>query len=92
VPFARDTTTNLADAIRRNPQRLGGFAALPSADPAAAADELERVVRDHEFVGAKSTGIARAGVSMTSSSGRFWSAPKRRECRSICTRRVHHSL
>jgi predicted TIM-barrel fold metal-dependent hydrolase len=56
VPFAHDTNDYLADAIRHNPQRFRGFAALPTADPSAAADELERVVRNHGFVGAEING------------------------------------
>ncbi len=59
VPFVRDTNDYLADAIRKNPHRLRGFAALPTADPPAAADELERVVRDHGFVGAELNGHCR---------------------------------
>lgn len=59
VAFARDTNDFLADAVRRNPQRLRGFAALPTADPPAAAEELERVVRAHGFVGAEINGHCR---------------------------------
>jgi uncharacterized protein len=56
VPMAKATNDHLAEAIQRNPQRLAGFAALPTADPPTAADELERVVRDHGFVGAMING------------------------------------
>jgi predicted TIM-barrel fold metal-dependent hydrolase len=59
VPFARDTNDYLADAIRQHPRRFRGFAALPTADPPAAADELERVVREHGFVGAEINGHCR---------------------------------
>jgi uncharacterized protein len=52
VPLARETNDQLADAIQRNPTRFAGFAALPTADPPAAADELERAVGKHGFVGA----------------------------------------
>jgi predicted TIM-barrel fold metal-dependent hydrolase len=52
VPLARAVNDELAEAIRHHPQRLAGFAALPTAEPAAAADELERVVREYHFVGA----------------------------------------
>lgn len=55
-PVARDTNDCLAEAIRQHPQRLRGFAALPTADPSAAAAELERVVKDHGFVGANING------------------------------------
>lgn len=91
IPFARDTNDYLADAVRRNPQRLRGFAALPTADAPTAADELERAVREHGFVGAESTGIAGAGGSTTSSSGRSWSAPRPSGSRSTCTPRARRS-
>ncbi len=52
VALARDSNDRVADAVRRHPSRLAGFAALPTAAPAAAADELERMVRDHGFKGA----------------------------------------
>ena len=56
VPLARETNDQLAAAITSNPQRLRGFAALPTADPTSAADELERVVSRHGFVGAMING------------------------------------
>jgi predicted TIM-barrel fold metal-dependent hydrolase len=43
---------DLASAISRNPTRLAGFAMLPMSEPAAAAKELERCVRELGFVGA----------------------------------------
>jgi uncharacterized protein len=52
VALATDVNDELAAAIGRNPTRFAGFAAVPTADPPAAADELERVVRAHGFVGA----------------------------------------
>src|SRR5690606_19249691 len=36
----------------RNPTRYGAFAHLPMQDPQAAADELERTVKEHGFKGA----------------------------------------
>jgi predicted TIM-barrel fold metal-dependent hydrolase len=50
--LARETNDYLAAAVRSNPTRFGGFATLPTADPKAAAAELERAVRDHGFKGA----------------------------------------
>ena len=50
--FARETNDFLADALRSHPTRLAGFAALPTADPNAAAAELERTSRDYGFKGA----------------------------------------
>jgi predicted TIM-barrel fold metal-dependent hydrolase len=53
-PPALCTAANddLASAISKNPTRMAGFAMLPMSDPAAAAKELERCVRDLGFVGA----------------------------------------
>ena len=59
VAFARDTNDTLAEAVRRHPDRLAGFAALPTADPEAAADELERAVGAHGFKGALINGHSR---------------------------------
>jgi predicted TIM-barrel fold metal-dependent hydrolase len=46
------TNDRLHDAVDRNPERFGAFAALPTPDPAAAADELERTVTRLGFKGA----------------------------------------
>ena len=43
---AREANDQLAEAVRAHPGRFAGFATLPTADPPAAADELERAVRD----------------------------------------------
>jgi predicted TIM-barrel fold metal-dependent hydrolase len=51
-PLSRDVNDHLAAAIARHPDRFAGFAALPTADPAAAADELSRTVTEYRFVGA----------------------------------------
>jgi predicted TIM-barrel fold metal-dependent hydrolase len=50
--FARETNDFLAAALRSHPTRLTGFATLPTADPNAAAAELERTHRDYGFKGA----------------------------------------
>lgn len=52
VELARRANDAVVAAIARHPDRFRGFATLPMRDPAAAADELERTVRDHGFVGA----------------------------------------
>ena len=57
--LARETNDYLAEAIRSHPTRFGGFATLPTADPTAAADELERTVRDCGFKGALINGHVR---------------------------------
>ncbi len=48
----------MADAVRSHPGRFAGFAALPTAAPDAAAEELERTVAAHGFVGALINGHA----------------------------------
>jgi predicted TIM-barrel fold metal-dependent hydrolase len=50
--LARESNDFLADAVKRNPDRLAGFAALPTPAPDKAAKELERMIRDHGFKGA----------------------------------------
>src|SRR5271154_2681801 len=52
IAMAREANDFLADAITRNPTRFAGFAALPTAAPDKAAEELERMVREHGFKGA----------------------------------------
>jgi len=54
--IAKETNDFLADAVKSHPQRLAGFATLPTADPKAAALELERTVRDYGFKGANING------------------------------------
>lgn len=51
IETARKTNDYLADAIRHHPRRFSGFATLPTADPDVAANELERMVKEHKFVG-----------------------------------------
>ncbi len=48
---AREANDLLAAAVRANPDRFAGFATLPTADPHAAADELERATGELGFVG-----------------------------------------
>jgi len=52
VAAARRANDQLAAAVASHPGRFAGFATLPTGDPAAAADELERAVADLGFVGA----------------------------------------
>lgn len=56
IDLARRTNDRLALEVRKRPHRYGGFAALPLQDPAAAADELERAMRQLNFVGAMING------------------------------------
>ncbi|KAH8663608.1 2-amino-3-carboxymuconate-6-semialdehyde decarboxylase [Tricladium varicosporioides] len=50
--LSREVNDELAIAVSKNPTRLAGFAVLPMGEPAAAAEELSRCVRQHGFVGA----------------------------------------
>jgi hypothetical protein len=46
IPVARAFNDGVAAAVARHPDRFAGLAALPSADPAASALELERAVTE----------------------------------------------
>ena len=59
VPVAREVNDLLFEAIRRHPDRFAGLAALPTADPASAARELERAVTKLGFKGAMINGHTR---------------------------------
>ena len=52
IPVARAFNDRVAAAISAHPDRFAGFAALPTADPAAAADELARAAGELGFKGA----------------------------------------
>jgi predicted TIM-barrel fold metal-dependent hydrolase len=69
VPLARQANDRLHQAVRAHPKRFGAFAALPTADPKAAADELERCVGKLGFVGAMIHGPSN-GVFIDDK--RFW--------------------
>ena len=57
VPLARRVNDRLDAAVRAHPDRFAGFAVLPTADPRAAADELERAVTKLGFKGAMVNGL-----------------------------------
>ncbi len=52
IPMARQANDLLFETIKTYPERFAGFAALPTASPDAAVDELERCVRKLGFRGA----------------------------------------
>jgi 2,3-dihydroxybenzoate decarboxylase len=58
VALSRRVNDRLHAAITAHPTRFAGFAALPTADPEAAADELERCVTELGFKGAMIHGLA----------------------------------
>ena len=57
IAFARDINDVLGKAIAAHPERFAGFAHLPMRTPQAAADELERTVREIGFCGALIDGL-----------------------------------
>jgi uncharacterized protein len=52
ITVAREANEVLAAAVKRNPTRFAGLATLPTASPNKAAEELDRMVRQHGFKGA----------------------------------------
>jgi predicted TIM-barrel fold metal-dependent hydrolase len=76
VAFARETNDLLAEAVRRHPSRFAAFAALATAAPEAAAEELERTVREHGFKGALINGHTRGRYL---DDGFFWPILERAE-------------
>jgi 2,3-dihydroxybenzoate decarboxylase len=69
VPLARRVNDRLAETVRAHPDRFAGFAALPTAAPREAADELERAVTRLGFKGAMINGLTQ-GVFHDDE--RFW--------------------
>ena len=51
VQLTQQANDRLAEAVQANPSRFGGFACLPWGHPQAAAEELERAVKQLGFVG-----------------------------------------
>ena len=76
VDITRRVNDRLAEICARHPTRYAGFAALPTAVPEAAADELERTVKDHGFKGAMLHGLANG---MFLDDKKFWPIYQRAE-------------
>jgi 2,3-dihydroxybenzoate decarboxylase len=57
VKIARQANDRLHAVVEANPKRFAAFAALPTDEPKAAADELERAVHKLGFVGAMVHGL-----------------------------------
>ena len=73
IARAREANERLAAAVRAHPDRFAGFAALPTADPQAAAGELERAVKDLGLIGALVN-------SALGSNGASWTTPGSPRC------------
>jgi 2,3-dihydroxybenzoate decarboxylase len=58
VEVCKRVNDRLQEAIKTHPTRFAGFAALPTFNPAAAADELDRTVSEYGFKGAMIHGMA----------------------------------
>ena len=86
VPLARRANDRLNEAVRAHPDRFAAFAALPTANPKAAADELERTVGRLGFKGAMVNGLTKGFFSTTRGFGRSLSGLRCLTYRSTCTR------
>jgi 2,3-dihydroxybenzoate decarboxylase len=69
VRLARAVNDRLYEVCRAHPDRFAGFAALPTPEPKAAADELERTVTKYGFKGAMVHGLTN-GLFLDDK--RFW--------------------
>ena len=76
IRLARGANDRLHETVNAHPTRYAGFAALPTADPKAAADELERAVTKLGFKGAMIHGLANG---MFVDDKRFWPIFERAE-------------
>jgi 2,3-dihydroxybenzoate decarboxylase len=76
VRLARGVNDRLAETVRAHPDRFAAFAALPTPDPKAAADELERAVTRLGFKGAMVHGLTN-GLFLDDP--RFWPVFERAE-------------
>jgi 2,3-dihydroxybenzoate decarboxylase len=69
VRLSRLVNDRLAAVVAAHPTRFAAFATLPTADPEAAAAELERTVRTHGFLGAMVHGLTQGAFL---DERRFW--------------------
>jgi 2,3-dihydroxybenzoate decarboxylase len=76
ITLARGANDRLHESIQQSPERFAGFAALPTAEPLAAAEELERTVTMYGFKGAMVHGLTN-GLFLDDN--RFWPIFERAE-------------
>src|ERR1700757_1499717 len=81
VGLARRANDRLHETVRALPDRFAAFAAIPTPDPKAAADELERTVTKLGFKGALVNGLTN-GVFFDDK--RFWPICERAQARWTC--------
>lgn len=72
IQRARENNDFLAEQVARHPTRYGAFAHLAMQDPQAAADELERTVKEHGFKGALINGHTNGVYYDGSAYDLFW--------------------
>ena len=94
IPVAKAANDYLFEICQANPQRLAGFAALPTADPIAAADELSRSVNQLGFKGAMIHGLIgeERCLSITNDIGQFLKRHRHSMCLFISTPPIHIRL
>jgi len=80
VPLAPRVNDRLYEVTRAHPDRYAAFAVLPTADPKASADELERCVTKMGFKGAMTHGLAN-GLFLDDK--KFWPIYERAEALDI---------
>jgi predicted TIM-barrel fold metal-dependent hydrolase len=86
VALSRRANDVLHGAIRAHPDRFAGFALLPTPDPAAAADELDRAVSELGFKGAMIHGLTHGAFIDEPQFAPIFSRAAKLACRSICIR------
>ena len=86
IALARDTNDYLADAVKKNPARFAGLAAVPTPAPDKAAAELEAACARASRARSSTATIAGA-ISTINSIGPSSNARRRSTSRSICIRR-----
>ncbi|MBD5626415.1 MAG: amidohydrolase [Desulfovibrio sp.] len=62
VSLCRSANDAMADLVKRHPGRFSAFASLPWVSPKAAADELRRTVKNHDFKGVLINGRPQVGA------------------------------
>jgi predicted TIM-barrel fold metal-dependent hydrolase len=86
VPVARAFNDRVAEAIAAHPDPFAGFAALPTADPNAAAKELTRAVDELGFKGALINGRTQERFLDDEFFWPMFESAEGSGCRSTCTR------